>query len=310
MDNLSEPGTPLTPPTEPSDPNFGPSRSSGMATLSLWLGIAGFLTSCVFIGIFPGIAALIVGIVAIGQIDNPANRLHGRGKATTGAIFGGSAILMAFIVPLLIGIMLPALGAARRTARQMQNNTQVRSIHQAAVIYSQNNNGFFPGLTAQGEILEDGPMTTGDSGNGATPAARMWIMLDGNYFTSDYAISPSETLTPWAGGHVLPSEFSYALLDISEPGGRRDEWRDTLNTEAAVISDRNTGVSGDPADYMSIHTDTPGDWRGSVVWNDNHVVFETDAILYTKYADYAPNPNDNLFEAAGANDAMMIHDGE
>ena len=29
------------------------------------------------------------------------------------------------IIALLIGILLPALGAARRTARQMQSNTQV-----------------------------------------------------------------------------------------------------------------------------------------------------------------------------------------
>ena len=37
------------------------------------------------------------------------------------------------IIALLIGILLPALGAARRTARQMQNSTQVRGMQTVMV---------------------------------------------------------------------------------------------------------------------------------------------------------------------------------
>ena len=33
------------------------------------------------------------------------------------------------IIALLIGILLPALSAARKTARQMTNGTQIRGIH-------------------------------------------------------------------------------------------------------------------------------------------------------------------------------------
>ena len=300
MDTLDEPPlgspAPLTPPTEPSEPDYGPTRPSGMATASLVLGILAILTGVILIGLFLGIAALITGLVAIGQIDNPANRLIGRGKAIAGVILGGISIPMA-VIAILIALLLPALGAARHTARQMQNNTQVRGIHQAMVMYAQSNKSYYPGIGLQGEVVDP------------SAAGRLQLLLEGNYFTGEYLISPSDTgMTPWTSGQLLPTEYSYAILDIAEPGGRRDEWRDTLNTEAVTVSDRNTGVSGNPADYMSVHTDTPGDWRGSVGWNDNHVVFETDAILSTKYGDYDPNPNDNLFEAAGANDAMMIHD--
>ena len=54
------------------------------------------------------------------------------------------------IIALLIGILLPALGAARETARQMQSNTQLRGIHQGMVIHANNNKtgrgaGDFPG---------------------------------------------------------------------------------------------------------------------------------------------------------------------
>ena len=60
------------------------------------------------------------------------------------------------IIALLIGILLPALGAARRTARQMANNTQLRGIHQGFVTYAQSNksggnDGFFPMLELQGQ---------------------------------------------------------------------------------------------------------------------------------------------------------------
>jgi prepilin-type N-terminal cleavage/methylation domain-containing protein len=62
------------------------------------------------------------------------------------------------IIALLIGILLPALGAARRTARQMQNNTQARGIHQGMFTYAQSNksgggDGFFPGLSSRGQAL-------------------------------------------------------------------------------------------------------------------------------------------------------------
>ncbi len=62
------------------------------------------------------------------------------------------------IIALLVGILLPALGAARTAARQMQNNTQVRGIHQAMSIYAQHNKtgtgeGKFPGLDEQGDLL-------------------------------------------------------------------------------------------------------------------------------------------------------------
>ena len=65
------------------------------------------------------------------------------------------------IIALLIGILLPALGAARRTARQMQNSTQLRGIHQGMFTYAQSNktggrDGYYPGLNAQGKVIETG----------------------------------------------------------------------------------------------------------------------------------------------------------
>lgn len=48
------------------------------------------------------------------------------------------------IIALLIGILLPALGKARQSARQLKDSTQVRGIHQACVTWAQNNNDYYP----------------------------------------------------------------------------------------------------------------------------------------------------------------------
>ncbi len=48
------------------------------------------------------------------------------------------------IIALLIGILLPALGKARRSARQIKDATQIRGTMQGFVIWANNNDGIYP----------------------------------------------------------------------------------------------------------------------------------------------------------------------
>jgi len=220
------------------------------------------------------------------------------------------------IIALLIGILLPALGAARRTARQMQSNTQVRGIHQSQVMYAQSNNSNFAGMQGNGNV--EGTVD-GSPANGGAAGSVFLILMDGNYFTGEYAISPTESgKQEWTttNNPIGENNYSFAILRFAEntddqdtqtwvqgsagEGDTTNEWSETLNTEAAVMGDRNTGGAADDsgADAVSsIHTEEGGgDWRGSVAWNDNHVVFETTQILSTKYDDAEFNDgSDNLF---------------
>lgn len=234
------------------------------------------------------------------------------------------------IIALLIGILLPALGAARRTARQMQNSTQVRGIHTGLVLFSQGNNTYYPGKNTIGTnvaalaIYADGEQQSVASTNdtGAYVAFRFRELLEDNYFTGEYAISPSETKDVWAGSgnNLTADNFSYALLQITTSGNRDVEWRDTSNSEAVVISDRaidNTDTGS--GSIKSVHTNPSSkdvdEWRGSVGFNDNHVTFEaTHDGLNTQYGDSSIT-GDNLFAAtdtdqAGSsdNDAAMAFD--
>jgi prepilin-type N-terminal cleavage/methylation domain-containing protein len=205
------------------------------------------------------------------------------------------------IIALLIGILLPALGAARRTARQMQNSTQVRGIHSALVLFSQGNNTYYPGMT-----------TIGNLGTTTTVEFRFEELFEDNYFTGEYMISPSETKTALTATTqtVTSANVSYAMLEIdSAIGNRTNEWRDTSNSEAVVLSDR---AKDNGTGIKSVHTNPSTDtneWRGSVGFNDNHVTFEaTHDQLNTQYGDDSTG-KDDLFSSSGHSNALMIFTG-
>ena len=216
------------------------------------------------------------------------------------------------IIALLIGILLPALGAARRTARQMQNGTQVRGIHSGMVLFAQGNNTYFPGMDTEGDLVpfNGGTAVTAITAGQTTGSTGMAYrqLLENNFFTGEYAISPQETLTEWSSEEVTTANYSYAMLEYEDSGTREEEWRDTINTLAVIVSDRlQTGVGGSTADYRSIWTPAgqSGDWRGSVGWNDNHVSWETDAVVTSKYGTGELNDDDDdIFEGQG-DDALM-----
>jgi len=272
------------------------------------LGILSIPLACVVI---VGIAALVVGIIAINKTGGREN-IPGRGMAVAGTVLGGCS----FVVMLLIAILLPALGAARRTAQRMQNSTQLRGYHQGLVIHGQSNKLYYPGVDATGSIVPNSAVDTGNSGDGDTVEARYWIMLSNGYIKSDFAISPSEVdaVTPWMSGPIDSSHYSYALLSIDgQPGiapdasQRGSEWKETVNSLAIIIADRDT--SQNPSSPSSIHTDG-GLWKGSLIWNDNHSGFEQTHLHETRYGSGQLNTQDNVFDVSSDDDALMIYSGD
>ncbi|QDU34585.1 hypothetical protein KS4_26560 [Poriferisphaera corsica] len=233
------------------------------------------------------------------------------------------------IIALLIGILLPALGAARRTARQMQSNTRIRGIHQSMVVHAQSNRSQFAGINSKRQLTlgndATNPETELSDKFGGDPAARYAILIEGNFFAPEFMISPVEVKKEFdpnadmtdADNLVNADKFSYAMLRIAEAetsgdtrGDKWDgysqvsaEWKETLNTLAPILGDRNTGkVAVDDGDadndsgISSIHTEKDGDeWKGSVAWNDNHVSFESDWRPVTKFGKGNQNDSDSLF---------------
>ena len=207
------------------------------------------------------------------------------------------------IIALLIGILLPALGAARKSARQMKNSTHVRGIQQALVVFARSNKGFYAGIENNGTYFVDGAVLD-STGDGEQVRCRYELLLDAGYFQGEYAISPLESKISWTTGAVSTLNYSFGMLRLVSAGAkkldsahskRHQEWRDTANPDAIVVGDRNIGTNAF-GNKQSIHT-SKGKWEGAVAFNDNHVVFSKSEKIVTKYSTGVRNggfPKDNI----------------
>lgn len=204
-------------------------------------------------------------------------------------------------VVIMVTIAVVVSNASRRTGpRITTQSTQLRGVHQGLVTYANSNKDYFVGLNPDG--------TTHD----LSVEYRFQYLIKNDFFTSEYAISPieerSSPIQAWDQKSPFTADhYSYAMLQVPESGGRRDEWSQTLNTQAIVVSDRNTGTKERPS---SIHLDSDWGWAGNVLWNDNHVEFgNATSEFETKYGGGVLNEEDRLFESPGKDDALMVHTG-
>ena len=120
----STPPPPTSTPTSEAPPltSGGDDAAAGRLGLTgLLLSILGLLTCGLWLFSLPG---LIVSIVAT-QKGKSA-------KATAGVIIGAAGVLEFLVaVPLMLGLLLPALSKARTVAAEVQTTSQLQSIHQS-----------------------------------------------------------------------------------------------------------------------------------------------------------------------------------
>jgi len=218
------------------------------------------------------------------------------------------------IIALLIGILLPALGAARKTANQMKNSANLRGIAQSSVIFGNSNNDKFPGLSTNGNISTTGVTATGSAQTGSSFHARLYVLTNQSFVGGDLLIAPyGDTLTKWVTGQNLTTlNTSYAGLAIGDAStsiattghaNRAGEWANNANSQAIIFGDRNTGAAVTDTGVQSIWTTTSGDWKGNVVWGDVHAGFEQSQRGFTTRYISATNTNDNLFITQSASPA-------
>lgn len=126
---------------------------------------------------------------------------------------------------LLVGMLLPALGRARSTARQIKDATQVRAIHQGFVLWAQNNRDEYP-LPSKVDKGEAGETVLGGDDPGIKDQTKNIIsLLIFNGFSSpELCLSPAEANPDFA----VDDNYEY-----SEP-------------KAAALADKNRAL-WDPA---------------------------------------------------------------
>lgn len=212
-----------------------------------------------------------------------------------------------------------ALGKARFSARQLKDSTQVRGIHQAMVIWAQNNKDRFP-LPSLVDVNDE---TVKDSGAAKDTTANIFSMLIYNgSIAPELLISPLEKNSsvevcknyefdapkaavrpikaiwdPQLAASLGPDKkgnVSYAHL---QPSGKRSAaWSNTFISTEAVLGTRGPETASVAYDEAGVPTPTLakpdslalsmlGDgktWTGNIVFNDNHVELVKSTLAHQK----------------------------
>ncbi len=108
-------------------------QTNGMATASLVLGV---LSLCGGLTALPG---LICGIIGIGRASSRGGAGHG--MAIAGTVLSGIGMLS--IIPLLIGLLLPAVQKVRQASERMSSSNNLKQIVLGLHNY-ESGNGHFP----------------------------------------------------------------------------------------------------------------------------------------------------------------------
>jgi prepilin-type N-terminal cleavage/methylation domain-containing protein len=152
------------------------------------------------------------------------------------------------IIALLIGILLPALGKARATARQVKDSSQVRGVLQGFVVWAQNNNEDYP----RPDRLDRGNNTVAMQTNEQAkllPRHILSVMVFNGFVPVDLLISPAE-----ANGNQ--SAFNgYQFNSPKQAAGSDDSlalwdpafkayWTDADNGGTSVDQSGTTGIAG------------------------------------------------------------------
>jgi type II secretory pathway pseudopilin PulG len=201
-------------------------------------------------------------------------------------------VLMVFVILAAVVAVVMALFWVPRQRRhdpRVRNSLQVSSIVKALSIYASEHGHGFSGVDADGDVTD------------ADPAARLFALVSSSSDPLDPKLLVNRVdsvTTVWDGVSPFTSaNYSYALLDISEPGLRRKRWINEMNASTPLVSDRNTATDG----KSTASVWNPTSWEGSIGWGDGHVRYERSPVQ-----DTSMGLGDHLF-AGGPDDAWLRH---
>lgn len=216
------------------------------------------------------------------------------------------------IIALLIAILLPALGAARKSAQQMQNSVNLRSLHQAEVVYATENKAWYTGIDSAGRVKLDsefGPAGSYWPGNhGVWLVPRFQELVNKDILAYDHLVSPADIdREGWDGlGRIAHGNISYAALDLqpvanlggslqSSSGNRAlPSWKSSNgDTQTPIFSDRNTQTVFTEEGSSLWDEDQ---WVGGIAWNDGHTTFENSPVIETTALNSVTIQEDHLFD--------------
>ncbi|MHC4456086.1 MAG: DUF4190 domain-containing protein [Planctomycetota bacterium] len=120
-------------------------KTSGLAIASMVIGIFGlnFFVQLYGFGI-PCIAGLVLGLVALRKIKKSGGLLAGRGFAITGVILSTLEVIIAACLFAGAAFVLPRFMDTHKTAYQMICSRNLKGLHKAILLYSNDYGGQYP----------------------------------------------------------------------------------------------------------------------------------------------------------------------
>lgn len=121
---------------------------------AVWSLVFGILSiTCLWL--LGSIPAIILGILAIKNIDGSGGTLKGRGIGVAGIVTGSIGILAGlFSVGILAAVAVPSFSGVQIKARQTYEMSQVKQIALGCRLYAADRDGAFP--ESLGVLLEEG----------------------------------------------------------------------------------------------------------------------------------------------------------
>lgn len=210
-----------------------PSKASGLATWSLVLGIASFITSCI-----TGIPAIICGHMALSRIKRSGGSESGGGKAMAGLIMGYVTTVGVIPIAILASLAVPTFAKIQEKANQTKAISNARQIITALRIYSSDHDGKYPDKLKNGSSAPDSNTAFRELFiNGILQDERLFgcalspYVPDGNIGSApDYreALEPGENHWAMTGGLDDSSSSAFPLVYENTSSGT--VWPPTWNT--------------------------------------------------------------------------------
>jgi prepilin-type N-terminal cleavage/methylation domain-containing protein len=233
------------------------------------------------------------------------------------------------IIALLIGILLPALGKARQTARQLKDASQVRGILQGMVIWAGNNRDDYP-LPSR---LDRDDNTVSEEGHEKDSTGHILsVLIFNGFFPTELTVSPAEageverienyessrpqeaeddTKALWdpkfrgtsqdTGYGGIAGDRSHNSYAHTPPFGlRRSKWQNTFSATDAVFGNRGPVYTGQVGDWQLVAGST-GELSRTLAIHGGRTSWSGNIGYNDNHVDFEtqPDPEDLLFTFTG-----------